>query len=110
MLNITSDWDLVAGGDIESFSKNSRPQAMPDNNIMVYMIDSELFHTFLNDYPTYRSFLVTRSLARRTYLFKVISEAEQVIRIKKKEVEHKDVFYAQEKPEYFFASESDEDD
>lgn len=83
---------------------------MPDDNIMVYMINSELFHTFLNEYPAYRSFVVTRSLARRTYLFKVISENEQMFLIKKKEVEHKDVFYAHEKPEYFFASESDEDD
>ena len=76
MLNTMSDWDLVAGYDSESNLKTSRPLAMPANNIMVYELDSDKLKKFLDEYPDFRSFVITRSMARRAYLAKIKKETE----------------------------------
>ena len=73
MLNVLSSWDLVAGSD-EEFNTAKKLHNVPANEIMVYMLDGELFKKILDLYPSFRSFIVTRSMVRRQFFRKVFVE------------------------------------
>ena len=72
MFNTPSLVDLIARRvkDIEEASIKDI-QSMPDNYIMVYMIQVDCLRMFCDEYPEFRSFLITRTLARRLFFIKL---------------------------------------
>ena len=73
LTNTTSEWDLVAGGDSE-FNISRKPKGMPRDTILVYKIPRKRLLSILQKYPLFRSYLLTRSLVRRSYFQKVRSD------------------------------------
>ena len=66
MLNVKTDWDLIAGGHNEG-KEGKRARGMPPNHIMTYALDAEFFRKACDGYPFFRSYLINRSLVRRSY-------------------------------------------
>ena len=83
MLNTRSTWDLEAGFDFE-FKDKRRPKAMPANHVMVYFIEADKFRKICNSYPSYRSFIVTRSVLRRSSLRGMMNENINVLLLNQK--------------------------
>ena len=50
MLNLSSNWDLVAGADHERSNKK-KPVGLPLDNIMVYTLEADFLRDILNEYP-----------------------------------------------------------
>ena len=69
MLNLPSNWDLVGGGDNERSNKK-KPIGLPLDNIMVYTLEASFLRDILNEYPTFRAFIVNRSVLRKQYFLK----------------------------------------
>lgn len=90
MLDQNSTWDLVAGNDKEYEEKN-RTVGLPPNTIMTYMLEKEIFLDIINQYPRIRSFLVTRSLVRRAHFIKTFEDNRQVVLLKMKMAEHREM-------------------
>lgn len=66
MTNVTSDWDLISGYDSE-FNISKKPKFMPRNSILIYKIPRKRLLSILRKYPLFRSYILTRSLIRRSY-------------------------------------------
>ena len=64
MLDMPSYWDLVGGADNERSNKK-KPVGLPLDNIMVYKLEASFLRNILNEYPTFRSFIVNRSVLRK---------------------------------------------
>jgi len=66
LTDLLSSWDLVAGGDHE-FDNSKKAKGVPPEHILVYAIEANVLRKIVNQYPAFQSFLVTRSMARRSY-------------------------------------------
>jgi len=111
MLDIDSSWDVQAGGDKELSNVSKKSQSsLPANMLMVYMIYGDIFRAICDEYPAFRSFIITRSQSRRSYLIKVSEEARQEILFKKKSLENKKLTIVKKIDNYFSSSSSSEDE
>ena len=50
LTHVTSDWELVAGGDHE-FDISKKPKGMKSDHILCYQISKELFTSIIDEYP-----------------------------------------------------------
>ena len=89
MLNVKSDWDLIAGGHKDGQEDGKRARGMPPNHIMTYELDSEYFRKACDVYPVFRSQLISRALVRRSYFQKTFNDNVQVLLLRQKQHEHK---------------------
>lgn len=87
LLDVDSSWDLVAGSDKELKAKH-RVLGMPPDTIMTYMLERETFLSIIHQYPSIRSFIVTRALVRRAHFLKTCEDNKQVVLFKMKMTEH----------------------
>lgn len=109
MLNTPADWDLVAGEYHFNSKKDKRAAGIPSNYILTYLLDSNLFRKICDGYPAFRSFIVTRSLVRRSVFTKNFLDNKQAILLKRKLREHR-VLVQDMKNDYIFIKERDSDD
>ena len=84
LTHVPCDWDVIAGGDQE-FNTSKKPKGMPRDHILCYHITRDRFKAILDQYPEFRSFVLTRSLVRRSYFNKVKSDNLQVLLFRKKQ-------------------------
>jgi signal-transduction protein with cAMP-binding, CBS, and nucleotidyltransferase domain len=109
LVGVPSEWDLVAGGDSE-FNISKKPKGMPRDHILIYKIPSARLITILDKYPLFRSFIVTRSLIRRSYFMKVKNDNMQVLLFEKKKEQHMNVVSALGIRNDFMAGEDSDDE
>ena len=67
---------------------------MPYNHIMCYLLDAKNFKQILEEYPTFRSFTMMRSVTRRSYFNKSFEESKQIFLLQKKYRSHAGVVAA----------------
>ena len=77
---------------------------------MVYMIEADRFRAILDMYPDYRSFVVIRSVMRRSYFKKTFEENKQVVLFKMKKQAHLAVVSAMGIENLYDQRSDDEDD
>ena len=87
MTQMPSQWDLVVGGDDE-INISKKPKGMPSDHILCYNIQKDRFMDILDEYPKFRSFILLRSVERRSYFNKVKADNLQVILFRKKQEQH----------------------
>ena len=93
LTNTPSEWDLIAGGDHE-FNISKRPKGMERETILCYEIATEVLLDILDRYPEFRSFMLTRSLVRRSYFNKIKADNLQVILFRRKQEQRSQVVEA----------------
>ena len=79
--------ELVAGSARDLKKKRSSSD-ISQSETMVYMLDGGFLKDLLNQYPRYRSFIITRSMVRRSYFKKIFEQNKQIVLMQKKQQEH----------------------
>lgn len=80
---------MVAGGHKEG-KEQKRARGVPSNAYtLTYQIDADVFRKILDSYPRFRSFVITRSLVRRSYFLKSLEDNVQVELLQRKLKQHR---------------------
>ena len=78
----------MAGEFKEGKRNKRRVTGIPSNCIMMYLLDAKLFKKVCDDYPAFRSFVIARSLVRRSFFKKTFEDNKQVLLLRNKQHQH----------------------
>ena len=77
---------------------------------MCYLLDAEIFRDIIEEYPTFRQFLLVRSVTRRSYFNKAFSDTKQISLLQQKYHSHAKVVAAMGSTANDFIIDSDEEE